>query len=638
MQRATPQVMAPRIAALLAMAVQTLAIAAPRQMNVSDIDRDGRTWPTSDGAVCASIDGPVAVAPYGSADALAFDGTSTRVVVLPSIKDQVANLPSRAITVSAWVSIDRPEDWGGIVSCIQDNGNAETGWILGYKGDRFFFGLASKGVDDADGKITYLTDRKPLTMGKWHHVVGSYDGATMRLYVDGKLQRESREQSGDIRYPDDTALVVGAYADADENFPMKGRLRQVSLDDAVATPEQIAAAFAQEPALAAFVPVKDFSNVKPELFLQPFLQWPTNDGVSVVWETTVPGDSVVEYGPTVELGQSVKAAGETIHTATIAGLDRATSYFYRVRTTPASGEPIVSEIRQFKTMIHDDDAFAFTVCGDSQDQPDVSRKLAAQAVAHRPNFHLHLGDITSTGTIKHQWKERWFEPWQDLLSYAPVYPVLGNHDEDANWYYDYFKLPAPEYCYTFTYGNVQVFMLDSNRPVTRGSEQYEWLDKELAKSKATWKIACHHHPIWSSDIDDHGDTTKQNKSTYGDPKHRTLAELYDKYKVDLVMYGHIHIYERSWPMRGGKTVEPNEGTVYVTSGGSGGGLEEFQRTRTPFMANGKRSHHFLYFAVNGRTLQMRSYDLEGRLFDTMDMHKPAVLATTPVASGAEDRK
>ena len=93
-----------------------------------------------------------------------------------------------------------------------------------------------------------------------------------------------------------------------------------------------------------------------------------------------------------------------------------------------------------------------------------------------------------------------------------------------------------------------------------------------------------------------------------------------------------------WKTKKFSSVEPNEGTVYVTSGGSGGGLEEFQRTRTPFMANGKRSHHFLYFAVNGHTLQMRSYDLEGRLFDTMDMHKPAVLATTPVASGAEDRK
>ncbi|HBC62504.1 MAG TPA: hypothetical protein DC058_14985, partial [Planctomycetaceae bacterium] len=41
-------------------------------------------------------------------------------------------LPTRAITVSAWVSVDEPLDWGGIIGRIQDDGDQELGWMLGF--------------------------------------------------------------------------------------------------------------------------------------------------------------------------------------------------------------------------------------------------------------------------------------------------------------------------------------------------------------------------------------------------------------------------------------------------------------------------------------------------------------------------
>ncbi|MEE2713923.1 MAG: LamG-like jellyroll fold domain-containing protein, partial [Planctomycetota bacterium] len=80
-------------------------------------------------------------------------------------------LPKRSFTVTAWVRVDRPQPWGGIVSCLQDNGAKEAGWLLGVRDTRFCFAVASVGADDGDGLLTYLTAARTFTPGGWHHVV-----------------------------------------------------------------------------------------------------------------------------------------------------------------------------------------------------------------------------------------------------------------------------------------------------------------------------------------------------------------------------------------------------------------------------------------------------------------------------------
>ena len=41
----------------------------------------------------------------------------------------------------------------------------------------------------------------------------------------------------------------------------------------------------------------------------------------------------------------------------------------------------------------------------------------------------------------------------------------------------------------------------------------------------------------------------------GDLRARKLVPLYEKYGVDIVWNGHIHSYERTWPIREEKAVE-----------------------------------------------------------------------------------
>lgn len=152
------------------------------------------------------------------------------------------------------------------------------------------------------------------------------------------------------------------------------------------------------------------------------------------------------------------------------------------------------------------------------------------------------------------------------------------------------------------------------------SEQFDWLKSVLAKSTATWKIVCHHHPPYSSDENDYGDLWKTNKSSRGDLRARQLTALHDEFGVDIVWTGHVHSYERTWPIRGGMAVE-REGTIYMVTGGAGGGLETAGPFRPFFQNNVKRGHHYCMVMVNGRTLELKSFDMEGRLFDTVTIRK-----------------
>src|SRR6185295_17887575 len=145
------------------------------------------------------------------------------------------------------------------------------------------------------------------------------------------------------------------------------------------------------------------------------------------------------------------------------------------------------------------------------------------------------------------------------------------------------------------------------------SDMYNWLEQSLARSTATWKFVVHHYPPYSSYADDFGDT-KMERSLLGDEDARGLVPLYEKYGVDIVFDGHIHLYERTWPIRRNKVVD-HDGVIYVTTGGAGGDTEIAAPTRSWFTNTVRTVHHFCYCAINGNSLQFKAIDENGQLFD-----------------------
>lgn len=360
--------------------------------------------------------------------------------------------------------------------------------------------------------------------------------------------------------------------------------------------------------------------VGPQFVVAPYLQYPTPTSITIMWETAEPGSSVVEFGLSDKVLTKIEGAGDvTLHEVKLTGLEPETKYVYRVSSTLPAGTTVTSPLLQFLTAVRPDSAFSFGIIGDTQRNPKMTARVAKVLYDRRPHFVIHCGDVVDSGPDKAQWVHDLFGPCADLFARAAVFPTIGNHERNHAWYYRYFSLPDPEYRYRFRYGNADFFVVDSNKTLKPDSEQYKWLDRELSDSTATWKFVYHHHPAWTSDQDDYGDTRK-GPGRLGDANVRHLVALYEKHRVDVVFNGHIHLYERTWPIRDGK-VDRKNGIVYVTSGGGGGRLEEAGPIPTWFKAQLRVDFHGCYVNVHGPRLELHAFDHNGQLFDTFEREK-----------------
>jgi acid phosphatase type 7 len=352
----------------------------------------------------------------------------------------------------------------------------------------------------------------------------------------------------------------------------------------------------------------------------PYLQYPTRDSITIMWETPTPSIGVIEYGTSLPLKEKVADDKTvTIHEVTLRDLKPNTKYLYRVTTSDSDGKSVTSELLQFMTAVDEDSAFSFAVIGDTQKNPTMTGQIAKLIWDRHPNFVIHVGDVVDNGPDKKEWVHELFGPCRELFARVPVFPTIGNHEKNHAHYYAYFSLPAPEYYYRYHYGNADFFVVDSNKSLKPESEQFKWLDAELGKSSANWKFVYHHHPAWSSDEDDYGDTRK-NVYRLGDLNVRNLVALYEKHHVDIVFNGHIHAYERTWPLRNGK-VNTKDGVIFITSGGGGGKLEGFSPLPTWFKAQLRVDFHFCYVNIHEGHLEFKAFDQKGNLFDFLDLRK-----------------
>jgi acid phosphatase type 7 len=579
-------------------------------------------WPDLTHTLTAQVHGEPKLTTLGPAQGLVFNGVTDWLEAAADLASAQPALPKKAFSVTAWVLMDDTQPEGGIMGFLQDNRDQKKGWLLGFDRQHFSLMLTTTGAKEGAGRRTHLRGTATIDLNRWYYVVATYDGENMRLYVDGKLDGESAGQSGEILYPDHGRLAVAAFADDNELHPLEGALFEVKLYSRAMPAEEIAEVARKNEKLLAY---RSSLNEKLKFVVKPYLQFGTLDSMTVRSETGEPSKMTVEYGEQQPLkSRATSASTNTLGEIRLDGLKPSTRYFYRVTCEDAAGNQARSDIYSFQTAVTPDQPWAFGILGDTQRNPDVTRRCAEGIFALRPNFMLHCGDVVDDGFAKQQWVFDLFEPCAKLFAYVPAFPVIGNHEKNSHWYYDYFSLPAPENYYTFTYGNAQFFMIDSNQDCGPGSEQYRWLEQVLAASKATWKFTAHHHPCFSSDEDDYGDHLKgkaDRNYTWGDSNVRRLVPLYEKHGVDIAFAGHIHSYERTWPIFQ-MAINQSKGVRYIVSGGGGGGLEQAAPQRAWFTLHVARGHHYCFAAVHDRTIQFKAYDLEGRLFDTYELTKP----------------
>src|SRR5215831_11118531 len=203
------------------------------------------------------------------------------------------------------------------------------------------------------------------------------------------------------------------------------------------------------------------------------------------------------------------------------------------------------------------DKVRFAVMGDwgtgDRHQAGIARQMLLTHERSPLDFVVSSGDNIYPNGSGRYFSTHFEQPFADLLKdRVTFYAVLGNHDVESGRHdqreYALFNMGGASY-YKIAGGGglAEFFMLDST---DFDRTQSAWLENSLRDSKANWKIAVFHHPIYSSG--------KRHGSNNG--LRKELEPLFTRYGVNIAISGHDHIYERT---------KPQHGVHYFVSGAGG---------------------------------------------------------------------
>ncbi|MBO61065.1 MAG: hypothetical protein CMO63_03705, partial [Verrucomicrobiales bacterium] len=251
-----------------------------------------------------------------------LSGKNSRIEVTSDIS--TVEMPQRALTLEAWVRIDKALEWGGIIGALQDNGAYEKGWLLGFRGSNFCFALNT----ERSNKLTYLTAPAAFESGRWYHVAGTYDGTTQRLFVDGKQVAQATEQGGAIVYPPKTWLEIGAYHDDNELYMMAGRLHEVRMLGQALAAEAI---IKRHGAKRSLFPEPEKPVEPLAIAYGPFVDWVDRSTATITWEVDQPMQGKLRWS--MPSGESAVLKTDRLakrHTVTVTKLLREGEYTYQI--------------------------------------------------------------------------------------------------------------------------------------------------------------------------------------------------------------------------------------------------------------------------------------------------------------------
>ncbi|KAG5003160.1 hypothetical protein AAZX31_10G066600 [Glycine max] len=302
-----------------------------------------------------------------------------------------------------------------------------------------------------------------------------------------------------------------------------------------------------------------------------------NDHMRVSWITDDKhSESVVEYG-TKKGEYSTKATGEhtsyhyflyesgKIHHVVIGPLQPNTIYYYRCG---GSGSEFSFKTPPLKLPIE------FVVVGDLG-QTEWTTSTLKHVDSKDYDVFLLPGDLSYADTHQPLWDSfgRLVEPYASRI---PWMVTEGNHEIEtfpiiqpngfkaynARWPMPYKESGSTSNLYySFDVASTHVIMLGSYTDFDAHSQQYTWLQSDLAKidrKRTPWVIALLHAPWYNTNEAHQGE---------GEDMRQAMEELLYEARVDLVFAGHVHAYERFTRIYDNKA--DSCGPLYVTIGDGG---------------------------------------------------------------------
>lgn len=360
--------------------------------------------------------------------------------------------------------------------------------------------------------------------------------------------------------------------------------------------------------------------------------------------------------------------------------------------------------------------YRVVVFGDAGQNTPGQRAIAYRAYLEHPDFVAIPGDIVYGSGRMSEYRTKFFPIYNadsaspangaPLTRSIPFVAAIGNHDAsyarnvndsmaDYGGYFAFWSMPlngpttkpghnaplmasdstlaaalarsyGPNYPrmanYSFDYGNTHWTVLDADPymdwtdPVLRN-----WVARDLAHAAgATWRFVMFHQPGFNS-----------SREHFTEQQMRLMSDVFEAGNVDLVLMGHVHNYQRSYPMTflpklagdpktgidgtlhapdwyrtngrlpftidgdyrfdhefdGVKRTVP-KGVIYIVSGGGGAELYNPEQTgdrgswQAFTYAFEATQHSLSAIDVKGRTITFRQVGADGSLIDHFTITKP----------------
>jgi hypothetical protein len=254
----------------------------------------------------------------------------------------------------------------------------------------------------------------------------------------------------------------------------------------------------------------------------------------------------------------------------------------------------------------------FAVIGDSgtgeRAQYEVAQLMDAYRQIVKFDFVIMLGDNIYGGHHASDFHRKFEEPYKALLDAGvKFYASLGNHDDpNEERLYKPFNMGGERY-YAFKKGPVEFFALDRNY---MDPKQLSWLDQELQKSNAKWKISYFHHPLYSDGRYHGPDLDLRSR----------LTPLFKKYCMNVVFSGHEHVYER---------LLPADSIYYFILGNSGKLMTKDFRSSKQMAKGFDTDQGFMLVEISGDKLYFQAISRAGKTIDAgMDDRPGACIANS----------
>lgn len=309
----------------------------------------------------------------------------------------------------------------------------------------------------------------------------------------------------------------------------------------------------------------------------PYLQNLSENEVTVVWTTDKPCKSWVEFSKKEDgknfysqlprkayASQDGLCCVDTLHRVTVTGLEKNTTYFYRVLSQevkellpyrPVLGNIVSTDIWKkpltFTTLDGRQETLSIVMINDIHGKNDLQKKLLEMAPPQNVDMVVFCGDMCNYINKQSDIFTGFLDTSVGLFaSNKPFVYVRGNHETRGAYARNFFRyLAGPEgkFYYAFTYGPIRFVVLDSgeDKPDTDVEysglvdfdnyilEQKEWLARELESPEfraASFRVVLSHIPFGKG-------------GWYGSERLRKqLLPLLEGARIDLMLSGHNHTF------------------------------------------------------------------------------------------------